>query len=287
MLVTGVSMAFASQTAAQEVANPLRFNSRTLPADRTIKIDEEAAGVRNKNAAIVMAASRVGLPLDRSATERDGERSIVALEASVENGFLYDMPVTLLGLRQTPRYGSNGQDNARELTLRLVDQAAKAPRGTIALNVAFSQNPIVKPFTQDELGSLLAGHTLISPDMNPRRAIPMGTGMASVVAFIAVTDQPALMTNQQTPAAFLQAARAAKPGVDVVQEARATMRSCIKQDNPALDLQACVGAGGRVAAYNLAKTGKTFQEVDGLDLIPVPDWPERLRNEFKARLNEE
>ncbi len=234
-----------------------------------------------------MAASRVGLPLDRSATERDGERSIVALEASVENGFLYDMPVTLLGLRQTPRYGSNGQDNARELTLRLVDQAAKAPRGTIALNVAFSQNPIVKPFTQDELGSLLAGHTLISPDMNPRRAIPMGTGMASVVAFIAVTDQPALMTNQQTPAAFLQAARAAKPGVDVVQEARATMRSCIKQDNPALDLQACVGAGGRVAAYNLAKTGKTFQEVDGLDLIPVPDWPERLRNEFKARLNEE
>lgn len=271
---------------AQPATNPLRYNSRTNPADQTIVVDQEAVNARLSNHAIMMAASRIGLPLDYKATENDAERSIRALEASVDNGFLYDMPVTLLGLRQTARYQPDGQDNARELTLRLVDQAAKAPRGTTALNVAFTQNPIVKPFTREELGSLLAGHTLISPDMNPRRAIPMGTGMASVVAFIAVTDQPALMTGQQTPAAFLQAARAAKPGVDVVQEARATMRSCIKQDNPALDLQACVGAGGRVAAYNLAKTGKAFQEVDGLDLIPVPDWPERRRNEFKARLNE-
>ncbi|MFM9889502.1 MAG: hypothetical protein ACKVOE_02490 [Rickettsiales bacterium] len=269
---------------------PLRIASNDIPADRSAELSSEGSA-RIRDMANIMSAVRSANTLDAPYTNDDAEYSIRVLESQKNKGNLFDMPTMVLGVLQTPRFDAQGNDRAHLLVeiiaqkIGTTEPGTKYARKCLVEGVACHDTRISDAQSASVVTSLIP----ISPNMNPTQSVGIDTSMAAIDGYIATMRRPDLVTaGTRSPAQVLAADRAASPGVDVVKSNREQFRGCIRQDqSPALDLKNCTRIGARAAIYNIAQTGVSFVETDPLKLVPTPDLPKSVQDDFMRRFKQQ
>jgi len=268
-----------------EQAAPLRLNSKQdFLYSGSAESEERAITL-----ARISTAARLAKPANDVYTRDDSEAAVRSLELAAKKGYLYDLPTTMLGIRQVARYAPDGTDNANQLVETIISTSLATEKGTKAVRICESESGCInKPIVEDEFRSVISPLVSITSDMNPRRSYIVTPGTAAVMAFVGVTKRPELVSSTSSPQEILANAEKANP--NEFRDTREAVKACIRQDFnevPSLDLNKCAKEAARFAIYTLAKVGIPYQEPDPAILVAIPDVPTKDRqaylNEHNAR----
>lgn len=187
-----------------------------------------------------------------------------SMKTLAQNGWANNYAETLLAIQQFPATAPNGQDNAREISARIVGKTLSAPPESDTVLFCQPNNKCEeKLITRDELGFILSDdETLKAPDLNPNRAIPVTRGVAAINGFFdAIMNTPRyldLVDGKQPPPHNMTQALAEKvsqihqnnPDTD----SYILLDKCIK-NNPYPTIKECTTAGVRLGLSYLNATG--------------------------------
>lgn len=260
---------------------PLGFDDAT--ADTMVTPDGKNGSERaRRNAAMliggfVIRTDEEGKPVTKQTLSLDESEYIVRqMEKSAENGTIMDPFVLLTGVTQTPRY-VNGVDLSAALAEKIAVTAYQSP-GKKEIKVcarADNQCTIDKPISRLETGAVLSPEYPITPEMNDRRWLAAGTGLAAEATYATtIRDPKKYAFGDYTPAEFLELKRKqARLGTidELVGGTRVLLRECLIGTNPALDVKKCATIASNAAAFYVAEhPGFQFDERQPANLGPLP-----------------
>lgn len=246
--------------------SPLRF------ADNYFDPQSLRGSARSTETGQILTAARVEAGAARTViSEDEAEATVRSLESAAKNGSLYDFATVLLGIRQTARYAPDGKDNARVLVDGIASAALNSPKAEMIKMCSSQRNCTVKPISKEEVGAVMSPAYPMTPEMNPSRAILVGTPMAAISSFVAATNSPQIVTGSKSPREIMEADQ--NQLASVVRDTRAAMRECLKQESTKFDLQQCAKIGARAGVYHIALNNFTFVEQNPVNLTPRADLP--------------
>lgn len=214
---------------------------------------------RLSNLARIASAAGLGEHGGEQFNADDGEATTRALEAATANGTSYDVPVIMLALQQRDRYTpGSGVDNAETLIENIAQMARRAAPGVKKLDYcAIGQGCNNEQITNFDIASVITLKAAKPQHLGANLGLPVNTGTAATMSYIMAYNHPELVTGlNMTPQQYLDAARAANPGVDVVKETRRYIGACVRKDpNDAnVDLHNCALQSARAAVFRAALT---------------------------------